>query len=85
MVEKVSKMALKILACGDVNGQFEAFFKRLNTVNKKAGPFEMAICVGSFFGHENKSWEEYLSGKAKAPIPVYILGPNCQEELQYYR
>ena len=42
--------ALKVLASGDVDGRFAAFLKRLEAVERKAGPFEMVLCVGSFFG-----------------------------------
>ena len=37
---------LKVLASGDVDGRFAAFLKRLEAVEKKAGPFEMVLCVG---------------------------------------
>ena len=40
---------IKILACGDVKGQIGALIKRVETVNKKAGPFEMVLCSGQFF------------------------------------
>jgi len=45
----MSSKTLKILACGDVKGQIGALIKRVETVNKKAGPFEMVLCVGQFF------------------------------------
>lgn len=45
----MSTKPLKILACGDVKGQIGALIKRVETVNKKAGPFEMVLCVGQFF------------------------------------
>ena len=94
-------MSLKILGCGDVSGNFTAFFKRLENVQKKAGPFEMVVCVGSFFGKDKSipdrdkskdtpqdkdvvTWNEYLSGKKRVPIPVYILGPNTQAECQNF-
>ena len=87
-------MSLKVLACGDVGGNFGALFKRLENVEKKAGPFEMVLCVGSFFGgggqqqqdHKDKPdkdsllWADYLSGKKRVPIPVYLLGPNRMGE-----
>lgn len=31
----MSKRPLKVLVCGDVNGQFDALVKRINNVNKK--------------------------------------------------
>jgi hypothetical protein len=40
---------VKTLLSGDVNGAFAALFKRVETVNKKNGPFDVLVCVGSFF------------------------------------
>jgi hypothetical protein len=40
---------MKILACGDVCGNISQLVKRVEAVNKKAGPFEMVLCVGQFF------------------------------------
>lgn len=37
------------LVCGDVLGNFKQFFNRLETINKKNGPFEFVLCVGEFF------------------------------------
>ena len=42
----VATATLKVLASGDVDGRFAAFLKRLEAVEKKAGPFEMVLCVG---------------------------------------
>ena len=36
-----SYKSLKILAVGDVKGRISDLVKRLKTVNKKAGPFDM--------------------------------------------
>ena len=41
---------MKVLVSGDVDGNISALFKRVEAVNSKAGPFEMLLCVGSFFG-----------------------------------
>ena len=46
-------MSLKVLVSGDTDGNISALFKRVETVNNKAGPFEMLLCVGSFFGPGN--------------------------------
>ena len=74
---------LKVLASGDVDGRFAAFLKRLEAVEKKAGPFEMVLCVGSFFGTAGDDtdaavWKSLLAGERKVPIPVFLLGPNSQ-------
>ena len=46
-------MSKKVLVSGDVDGNISALFKRVEAVNSKAGPFEMLLCVGSFFGPVN--------------------------------
>ncbi|XP_039448083.1 CWF19-like protein 1 homolog [Culex pipiens pallens] len=67
----------KILIVGDVNGKFSAFFARIENVNKKTGPFDLVLCVGSFFGPcpELTVLEEFKAGRKSVAIPVYILGP----------
>lgn len=77
---------LKVLASGDVDGRFAAFLKRLETVERKSGPFEMVLCVGSFFGAAGDDgdaavWKALLAGERRVPMPVYLLGPNNQEEV----
>ncbi|XP_023341614.1 CWF19-like protein 1 [Eurytemora carolleeae] len=67
-------MSLKILVSGDAEGNLASLFKKVEAVNKKAGPFEMLLCVGSFFGPGNLGWQDYKTGRCKVPIPVYILG-----------
>ena len=78
------KMSIKILVSGDVEGNISALFKRVETVHKKAGPFEMLLCVGSFFGPGNLGWSDYKSGRCKVPIPTYILGPTDPSQLLSY-
>ena len=58
-------MSLKILVSGDAEGSISALFKRVEAVNAKAGPFEMLLCVGSFFGPGNLGWADYKSGRCK--------------------
>ncbi|KAK9884169.1 hypothetical protein WA026_005125 [Henosepilachna vigintioctopunctata] len=74
----------KILLCGDVEGKFNDLFKRVNTIIKKVGQFDILICVGNFFGINNKEFEEYKSGSKKVPLPTYILGPNKVEHLDLF-
>ncbi|XP_038053166.1 CWF19-like protein 1 [Patiria miniata] len=81
----MSSKPLKILVCGDVEGRFRQLFTRVNNVNRKAGPFEMLLCVGEFFGAEEEEWRKYENGEEKAPIPTYILGPNRPENMKYIK
>lgn len=41
---------IRSLIVGDVKGKFKSFFARIENVNKKSGPFDLVLCVGSFFG-----------------------------------
>ena len=77
-------MSLKVLVSGDTDGNISALFKRVETVNSKAGPFEMLLCVGSFFGPGNLGWADYKSGRCKVPLPTYILGPTQPSQLISY-
>ena len=81
---------LKVLASGDVDGRFAAFLKRLEAVERKSGPFEMVLCVGSFFGAagddgDGAVWKALLAGERRVPMPVYLLGPNSQEEVGRFK
>lgn len=41
---------MKLLFCGDVQGCFSDFFRKLQTLNQSAhGPFDACFCTGSFF------------------------------------
>ncbi|KAF5308205.1 hypothetical protein FQR65_LT06385 [Abscondita terminalis] len=81
---KQSDSKSKILICGDVEGKFNALFNRVDAVNKKAGPFDLLLCVGNFFGVNNKEFETFKAGIRKVNIPTYILGPNTEEHTSLY-
>ena len=80
----------KVLACGDVNGKFQSFFKRIKSVNSKAGPFELILCVGDFFGSkpltpENEEiWNDLKAGKTTVPAPIHLLGPVHENQSHYF-
>ncbi|KAG8228296.1 hypothetical protein J437_LFUL007014 [Ladona fulva] len=75
---------LKILVCGDVDGKFSTLFSRVNSINKKSGPFDFLLCVGNFFGRSNEEWASLKNGDMKVPVPTYVLGPNDPRHVQYY-
>uniref|UniRef100_T1JGW9 Small ribosomal subunit protein uS17 n=1 Tax=Strigamia maritima TaxID=126957 RepID=T1JGW9_STRMM len=74
----------KILVSGDVDGKFSQLFQRVETVNKKAGPFDMLLCVGNFFASDDTEWKLCLNGTLKTPVATYILGPNTKELENFY-
>jgi len=47
---------VKLLVCGDVNGQFDRLFTKVAQVNEKHGPFTCLLCTGKFyFDHQTSS------------------------------
>ena len=39
---------MKILVAGDVQGNLDKLFSRVEQVNAKSGPFDLLLCVGQF-------------------------------------
>ena len=78
--------SLKILIAGSVRGQYEKLFKRVADVNRKAGPFDLLLCVGDFFGTDIAAYNELINGSTELPnVPTYILSriPH-QQMLQFH-
>ncbi|KAE9550509.1 hypothetical protein FO519_006283 [Halicephalobus sp. NKZ332] len=80
----MSAKSIKVLAVGDVNGKFQELLKKVSTVNKKSGPFDLLICVGEFFGPDQQLNQKVASGEINFPIPTYILGPCCPSTSQFF-
>jgi len=77
----------KVLVCGSVDGKFSKFFKKVSSLNKKNGPFEMVICTGNFFTNQpecKNEWESFIKRSGKIDVPVYILGPTSDGLDGYY-
>uniref|UniRef100_A0A8C2Z6V9 CWF19-like protein 1 n=1 Tax=Cyclopterus lumpus TaxID=8103 RepID=A0A8C2Z6V9_CYCLU len=54
----------------------------VQTIQKKAGPFDLLLCVGEFFGSTPEAeaeWQQYKTGAKKAPVHTYILGAASQK------
>ena len=59
---------VKILAFGDVNGNFDKLFNTVERLNERAGPFSACLCSGRFFhpdGSGNDELLPYLQGRLK--------------------
>ena len=71
---------IKILVAGSVQGRFNALFQRVETVNKSAaGPFDLLLCVGDFFGQGEDSNDElkpFLNGTRKG-TPAAAWRTTC--------
>ncbi|KAG2442256.1 hypothetical protein HYH02_009740 [Chlamydomonas schloesseri] len=72
--------AAKVLFSGAVEGDLPGLFKKVETVNKKNGPFEAVFCVGQFFGpgadtdEFNDALVAYVTGQGSIPVPTYFIG-----------
>ncbi|XP_034382649.1 CWF19-like protein 1 [Cyclopterus lumpus] len=78
----MAEQPVRVLACGDVEGRLTALFTRVQTIQKKAGPFDLLLCVGEFFGSTPEAeaeWQQYKTGAKKAPVHTYILGAASQK------
>ena len=81
----------RILVTGGVDGHFQSFFQKISNVISKSGPFEMLICVGDFFSTTNPELNQVWIDKNQRSsltipsITTYILGPACEDHVQYYK
>ncbi|XP_077565675.1 CWF19-like protein 1 [Stigmatopora nigra] len=78
----MGEQAVKVLVCGDVAGELNALFKRVESIQKKTGNFDLLLCVGEFFAatpEAEQEWQLYKSGVKKVPIHTYILGAGSPE------
>lgn len=64
-----SRIVLRIwipsLITGDVGGHFNQLFQRVTSINRKNGPFELLLCVGSFFSNDQEQNDELIPYKNK--------------------
>jgi hypothetical protein len=74
----------KVLICGDVEGHFKFLFSKVDSINKKNGPFDFLLCVGNFFGESNVELEPYKNGMKNISVPTYIIGPNKKVDMKHY-
>ncbi|CAK0784495.1 hypothetical protein CVIRNUC_007699 [Coccomyxa viridis] len=74
---------MKVLLSGDVNGKWNALFKRVSAVNKSNGPFDLLLCTGRTFPDAGPTEDNadidaelqpYLDGSKLPPIPCYFIG-----------
>lgn len=61
------------MVCGDVRGNFKLLFNRIETINKKSGPFELLLCVGDFFADNNDELQAYLTGNKQGKFPLNTI------------
>lgn len=76
---------LKLMVCGDLNGNIDQLFSRVKKLKDKKQVFDMLFCVGDFFGDDDgASFDVYKNGQKSAPIRTFILGPNNSKHSCHY-
>ncbi|KAI0647378.1 nuclear protein [Trametes meyenii] len=74
--------AAKVLTVGSAVGSIRDLFAKIETIDKKHGKFDFALCVGDFFGPPKDADQEYgeedeiiqlLEGRLEAPMECYIM------------
>ncbi|XP_075967944.1 CWF19-like protein 1 [Anarhichas minor] len=83
----MAEQPVRVLACGDVEGRLNALFSRVQSIQKKTGPFDLLLCVGEFFGTSPEAeaeWQLYKTGAKKAPVHTYILGAASQDAVKCF-
>ena len=69
---------MKVLITGDVNGSLAALFKRVTTVNKSNGPFDMLFCVGCFFPNAGKLLVYFFAAYLSSFIVTFENKCSCR-------
>eukprot|EP00416_Gambierdiscus_australes_P026413 CAMPEP_0171068694 /NCGR_PEP_ID=MMETSP0766_2-20121228/8717_1 /TAXON_ID=439317 /ORGANISM="Gambierdiscus australes, Strain CAWD 149" /LENGTH=382 /DNA_ID=CAMNT_0011525037 /DNA_START=69 /DNA_END=1214 /DNA_ORIENTATION=+ len=70
----------KVLVCGDVRGNFAKLFATVEAQEKKVGPFDALLCVGSFLPEANSDEESvsaYINGSKQAALECYFVDPSA--------
>lgn len=77
--------AIKLLIAGSVESKYSKFIKRISDVNTKAGPFDLLLCIGDFFGDNEKEYEEFINGSTELPsVSTYIVSQAPKKLLKYH-
>ena len=53
---------------GSVRGAFDAFFAKVETMNKKHGPFNCVLAIGDFFGKDLKEITRLMNGSINGKL-----------------
>ncbi|KAJ1922316.1 hypothetical protein H4219_000178 [Mycoemilia scoparia] len=66
----------KVLVTGSVNGAIGEFFRKIDKLNGKNGPFDLLLIAGDLFdesGDDTEEVKELLGGSIKVPINTYFI------------
>ncbi|KAG9301010.1 hypothetical protein G9A89_018962 [Geosiphon pyriformis] len=70
----LSQPLVRVLVTGSANGKLIEFFKAVNKINTKYGPFDFLLCVGDLFDETNeKDLTSLLANEITVPIESYFM------------
>jgi hypothetical protein len=58
---------------GAANGKLKELFAKLASLNAKAGPFDVVLCLGDLFGdEEDEYFQQVIAGEVEIPVSTYF-------------
>jgi hypothetical protein len=63
---------VRVLVLGSAKGKLKDVFTKLSSLNAKAGPFDVVICLGDLFGDEDEYFQQVISGEVEIPVSTYF-------------
>jgi len=63
---------IRVLVLGSAKGKLKDAFTKLSSLNAKAGPFDVVICLGDLFGDEDEYFQQVISGEVEIPVSTYF-------------
>ena len=69
----MSALPVRVLVLGSAKGKLKDAFTKLSSLNVKAGPFNVVICLGDLFGDDDDEYfQQLISGEIEIPVSTYF-------------
>jgi hypothetical protein len=63
---------VRVLVLGPANGKLKEAFANISSLNAKAGPFDVVLCLGDLFGEEDEYFQQVIAGEVEIPVSTYF-------------
>ena len=65
--------SVRVLVLGAANGKLKELFAKISSLNTKAGPFDVVLCLGDVFdGEEDEYFQQLISGEVEILVSTYF-------------
>jgi hypothetical protein len=68
----MTSVRVRVLVLGSASGRLKDVFTKLSSLNAKAGPFDVVLCLGDLFGDEDEYFQQLVSGEVEIPVSTYF-------------